>query len=92
MWIILNFPERGCTARYCVDFQKLNIKTIKDAFAIKREENTLHLLATAKPFNKLDLRSGYWQVEIERKGNPQTAFQVGTLGFYDFQPFRFCTL
>ena len=84
--------KKDGTIRFCVDFRKLNSKTIKDAYAIPRPEETLHLLVSAKYFTKLDLRSGYWQVEIEEEDKPKTAFQVGTLGFYEFHrmPFGLC--
>ena len=74
--------KKDVTIRFCVDFRKLNNKTIKDAYAIQRVEDTLHLLAKAKYFSKIYLRSGYWQVEIEEKDKPKTAFQVRTLGFF----------
>ena len=65
---------------------------MKDAYAIPRVEDSLHLLAGAKYFSKLDLRSGYWQVEIKEEDKQKTAFQVGTLGFYEFNrmPFGLC--
>ena len=76
--------KKDGSLRFCVDFRKLNSKTIKDAYAIPRVEDTLHLLAGAKYFTKLDLRSGYWQVRLQESDKPKTAFQVGTLGFYEF--------
>ena len=78
--------------RFCVDFRKLNNKTVKDAYAIPRIEDTLHLLAGSRYFTKLDLRSGYWQVELREKDKQKTAFQVGTMGFYEFNrmPFGLC--
>ena len=84
--------KKDGTIRFCIDFRKLNNKTVKDAYAIPRVEDTLHLLAGAKYFTKLDLRSGYWQVEINEKDKHKTAFQVGTLGFYEFNrmPFGLC--
>ena len=84
--------KKDGSLRFCVDFRKLNSKTIKDAYAIPRVEDTLHLLAGAKYFTKLDLRSGYWQVELEESDKHKTAFQVGTLGFYEFHrmPFGLC--
>ena len=84
--------KKDGTIRFCVDFRKLNSKTIKDAYAIPRPEETLHLLASAKYFTKLDLRSRYWQVEVKEEDIPKTAFQVGTLEFYEFHrmPFGLC--
>lgn len=38
--------------RFCVDFRKLNNKTIKDAYGIPRIEDSLHLLAGSKYFSK----------------------------------------
>ena len=74
--------KKDGTIRFCVVFRKLNNRTIKDAYAIPRVEDPLHLLARAKYFSKLDLRIGYWQVEIEGEDKPKTAFQVRTLGIF----------
>ena len=84
--------KKDGSIRFCVDFRKLNRKTVTDAYAIPRVEDTLHLLAGAKYFSKLDLRSGYWQVEIKEEDKHKTAFQVGGLGFYEFNrmPFGLC--
>ena len=89
--IVLARKKDG-SLRFCVDFRKLNNKTVKDAYAIPRIEESLHLLAGAKYFSKLDLRSGYWQVEIEEEDKEKTAFQMGGLGFYEFNrmPFGLC--
>ena len=86
--------KKDGSLRFCVDFCKLNSKTIKDAYAIPRVEDTLHLLAGAKYFTKLDLRSRYWQMELEESDKPKTAFKVGTLGFYEFHrmPFGLCNV
>ncbi len=72
--------KKDGTLRFCVDFRKLNNRTVKDAYAIPRVEDTLHLLAGSKYFSKLDLRSGYWQVGMKESDKKKTAFQVGTLG------------
>ena len=75
-----------------MDFRKLNSKTKTDAYAIPRVDHTLHLLSGAKYFTKLDLRSGYWQVEIKEDDKEKTAFQVGTMGVYEVNrmPFGLC--
>ncbi len=84
--------KKDGTLRFCIDFRRLNNRTIKDAYAIPRVEDTLHLLSGAKYFSKLDLRSGYWQVGVDEQDKQKTAFQVGTLGFYEFNrmPFGLC--
>ena len=84
--------KKDGSIRFCVDFRKLNNRTIKDAYAIPRIEDSLHLLAGTKYFSKLDLRSGYWQVEVAEEDKCKTAFQVGTLGLYEFNrmPFGLC--
>ena len=39
--------------------------------------------------SKIDLRSGYWQVEICEADKHKTAFQVATLGFFEFNRMHF---
>ena len=84
--------KKDGTIRFCVDFRKLNNRTVLDAYAIPRVEDSLHLLAGSKYFTKLDLRSGYWQVELEEDDKCRTAFQVGNLGLFKFNrmPFGLC--
>jgi transposase InsO family protein len=75
--------KKDGTIRFCIDFRKLNNRTIKDAYAIPRIENTLHLLSGSRYFSKLDLKAGYWQVSMKEEDKKKTAFQVGPLGFYE---------
>ena len=76
--------KKDGTIRFCVDFRKLNSKTIKDAYAIPRPEETLHLLAGAKYFTKLDLRSGYGQVEVKEEDIPKQPFKWVPWNFMNF--------
>jgi hypothetical protein len=50
---------------------------------LPRFDDVIDTLSGAKYFSKLDLRSGYWQVEIAEKDKYKTAFSVGNLGFYE---------
>ena len=69
--------------RFCIDLRKLNNRTIKDAYTLPRVNDSLDSLLGSKYFTKLDLRSGYWQVEIKEEDKHKTAFTVGPLGFYE---------
>ena len=40
-------------------------------------------------FTSLNLKSGYWQVEMEEESKPLTAFTVGPLGFYECEHMPF---
>ncbi|MCW4346603.1 MAG: pol polyprotein, partial [Candidatus Thiodiazotropha endolucinida] len=84
--------KKDGSLRLCVDYRKLNQRTVKDAYAIPRIDDTLHLLAGAKYFSKLDLKCGYWQVELRELDKAKTAFQAGPLGFFECNrmPFGLC--
>ena len=69
--------------RFCIDFRKLNNKTVKDAYNLPRVDDAIDSLLGARYFSKLDLRSGYWQVEVREEDKHKTAFSVGNLGFFE---------
>ena len=43
----------------------------------------------AEWFTSLDLKSSYWQVEMEENSNTLTAFTVGPLDFYECERMSF---
>lgn len=59
------------------------MQTIKDAYALRNLEETFSALRGSKWFSVLDLKSGYYQIELEEKDKPKTAF-VCPLGFWEF--------
>ena len=67
--------------RLCIDLRKLYNRTVKDGYALPRIDDTLDWLHGAKWFSTLDLKFGYWQVELEEETKPLTAFTIGPLGF-----------
>ena len=69
--------------RFCIDLNKLNNRTVKDGYSLPCIEDTLDCLHGAVWFSTLDLKSGYWQVELEEEAKPLTAFTMGPLGFWE---------
>ena len=56
---------------------------IKDAQTLPHIEESLDSLCGVVIFTSLDLKSGYWQVELNEDSIPYTTFTVGPLGFYE---------
>ena len=75
--------------RMCMDYRKLNTKTIKDSYRIPTIEELIDTLGGATWFATLDLSSGYHQVEIEESHRERTAFTAGPLGFYQYRRMPF---
>ena len=48
----------------------------KDKFPLPRIDETIDYLYESKFFSTLDLISGYWQIEIDEKVRPKTAFST----------------
>ena len=68
---------------FCIDLRKLNAQMVKDAQTLPRIEDSLNSLSGAVIFTILDLKSNYWQVELDEDSIPLTAFTVGPLSFYE---------
>ena len=75
--------KKDNSLRFCIDFRRLNNRTIRNAHPLPRIEETLDALKGALWFSSLDLCCGYWQVEVDESDKPKTAFTVGPLGFYE---------
>ena len=75
--------------RMCVDYHALNKVTIKNKYLIPLAAELFDRLAKARYFTKLDLRSGYWQVQIA-EGDEEKTTCVTRYGSYEFlvMPFR----
>ena len=69
--------------RFCIDLRKLNSRTVKDGYSLPRIEDTLDCLYGAMWFSTLNLKSGYWHVELVEEAKPLTAFTMGPLGLWE---------
>ncbi|CAF3396631.1 unnamed protein product, partial [Rotaria sp. Silwood2] len=77
-------PRKDETLRFCIDYRKLNAMTIRDAYPIPRIDDTLDSLQEAKFISTLDLRTGYWQVQMDDKSREKTAF-ITHKGLFEFK-------
>ena len=88
--VLVHKKDRGL--RFCIDFQKLNAQTRKDAFPLPGIHDAIDALSGSKYYTTVDLLSGFWQTPSEESLKQYTAFTVGTLGFFqcEHMPFGLC--
>jgi transposase InsO family protein len=68
--------KKDGSVRFCVDFRKLNNITTKDAFPIPRIDDIFDHLSQAEYYTTIDFKSGYFQVGLDPKDRPKTAFST----------------
>lgn len=81
-------PKKDGSWRYCVDYRALNQVTEKDPYPIPNLMEIIFQLRNAKIFSTIDLRSGYWQVELNERSKKYTAFAT-PCGLYQFKVLPF---
>ena len=69
--------------RFCVDFRKVNKVTKVDSFPMPLVADALDSLAGASVFSVLDLKSGFWQIQMQEDSKQKTAFATHN-GLYEF--------
>ncbi|GBN24711.1 Transposon Ty3-I Gag-Pol polyprotein [Araneus ventricosus] len=71
--------------------QEVKRDSIKDSYPLLRIDDTLDALNGSQLFTTLDLKSRYWQVEIQPEDKENTAFTTGQ-GLWQFKamPFGLC--
>ena len=84
--VIAQKPNGG--TRVCVDYRALNQVTLKDAHALPRIDESLLRFFNMKVFSKIDLKSGYWQIILDKLSRAKTAFST-RYGHYEWNVLPF---
>ena len=72
--VVLRKPDGS--VRYCIDFRKLNAKTVFDAEPVPNQEVILNRMGGDNFISRLDLTKGFWQVPIKEEDRKYTAFST----------------
>lgn len=76
-------PKKDGGTRLCIDFRRLNAITIDDKMPLPRINDVIDRLQGNKFFTTLDVKWGYWHIEMDPDSVDKTAF-VTHEGHYEW--------
>ena len=62
---ILFVKKKDGTLWMCIDYQQINKLTVKNQYILPRIEDLFDQLKGASVFSEIDLRSGYYQLQVK---------------------------
>lgn len=84
--------KKGEKMRLCLDSREVNKVTLKDAYPLPHVDGILSRLPSARFITGLDMKHAFWQIPLEQKSRPYTAFTVPNRPLYQYKvmPFGLC--
>ena len=76
------------SVRMCVDYRKLNEKTVADPYYMATLDEIVERVGQSKVLSKIDLAKGYYQVRVAAGSKEKTAF-ISPYGKYEFSRMPF---
>ena len=68
--------KKDGTLRMCIDYQQINDVTVKNKYPLPRIEDLFDQLKGASVFSKVDLQSGYYQLQVKDEDVLKTTFRT----------------
>ncbi|GJV82994.1 putative reverse transcriptase domain-containing protein [Tanacetum coccineum] len=85
---VLFIKKKDRSFRICIGYQELNKLTVKNRYPLPRIDDLFDQLQGSSVYFKIDMRSGYHQLQVREEDIPKMAFRT-RYGQYEFQDIPF---
>ena len=75
--------KKDGSLRLCIDYRRLNSKTVRDQCPLSRIEESIDAIGGARWFSTMDLASGFNQVAMDDEDRHKSAFMM-PLGIFKY--------
>ena len=86
---VLFVKKKDGSLQLCIDYRKLNRVTILNQYPLPRIDELFDQLQGSRVYSKIDLRSGYHQLRVQKSDVPKTSFRT-RYEHYEFLVIPFC--
>ncbi|GJW70657.1 putative reverse transcriptase domain-containing protein [Tanacetum coccineum] len=85
---VLFVKKKDGSFRMCIDYRESNKLTVKNRYPLPRIDDLFDQLQGSNVYSKIDMRSGYHQLQVREEDIPKMAFRT-RYGHYEFQVMPF---